>query len=161
MRSKQEIILIGCGKAKQDDRWVGPARDLYTGCLFRARRKFAEQHVNYFGSESRWFILSASHFVVNPSVPYRPYNQTIKSLTRTERMKWPLQVASELIDYAAACRTPFPCLISLHMGRDYAMPLKPILEHIGFRVVWPVEGMSQGAQLKWYAELARMNGVSA
>jgi len=38
------ICLVGCGKSKLDR--AAPAKDLYTGSLFRAARAFAEQTVS-------------------------------------------------------------------------------------------------------------------
>lgn len=50
------MIVIGCGKAKLDR--AAPARELYTGSLFRMARRYAV------ASKRPWVILSGAHGII-------------------------------------------------------------------------------------------------
>ena len=155
---RQSITLIGCGKAKQPDAWNGLAKDLYTGCLFKARRHFAERIRILDGSP--WAIVSAEHGLVAPGQLLCPYNTTIKDLSKLQRSKWALDVADSVLSMRILTRAidPKNTSIALHIGRDYAELLIPVLEAVGFGVIWVTKGMSQGAQLKWYSGIRKLNG---
>jgi hypothetical protein len=48
-----KVVLVACGKSKRPE--ACPARELYTGTLFRKARAWAERHGD------AWAILSARH----------------------------------------------------------------------------------------------------
>lgn len=60
------LVLVGCSADKLDQ--AAPARDLYTGHLFRAGVKWAESW------DFRWSVLSAHHGVVSPDTILEPYD---------------------------------------------------------------------------------------
>jgi hypothetical protein len=61
------LAVVPCGKAKVWDRHPGlgatPARDAYTGALFRVHRAYAERFAD------RWVILSAKYGFMDPDWP--------------------------------------------------------------------------------------------
>lgn len=67
----KNIGLIACGKAKLDH--PAPARELYTGSLFRAARAYVEATCD------EWAILSAKHGLVLPDQVLAPYEQRLPS----------------------------------------------------------------------------------
>jgi hypothetical protein len=161
--SRKAIILIGCGKAKQSlPGWTGPAAELYTGSLFRARRQFAEyclhDSVSYYG----WYIVSAKYRLLDRGKIVRPYDFRITQHQPNERKLWALDIASNLLAKKTTTGSyldPKKTTIELHMGKDYARHLVPVLESVGYRTNWPVVSMSQGEQLAWYADVLKAGGV--
>lgn len=135
--------------------------DLYTGSLFQARKHFAQSSVKA-RSHDRWFIVSAKHGLTRSYQNLQAYDLRISDLKPHERREWALDIAGELI-YQRSLRTheildPARTTISLHMGADYVKYLAPVLEAVGFTTIWPVKGMSQGAQLQWYAGIRKLSG---
>lgn len=123
------IGLVGCGKGKQQR--AVPARDLYTGTLFKLARRYAERRC------SAWFILSAEHGLVRPEKLLRPYETSMKSLTPAGRVEWAAKVRREL--QAAIGDVPVLFLA----GSDYAAAVA------GREVSDPLRGMSIGRRLQW------------
>ena len=75
------IALISCSKSKLDKR--APARELYTGTLFKKAVAWAERH----GYE--WYVISALHGLVTPNQIIAPYNYSLKQLRGArERESW-------------------------------------------------------------------------
>lgn len=81
-------ILIPCGNAKLAH--AAPARDLYTGSLFRLARRFAE-------ARGPWWILSAKHGLVHPDTVLEPYNVTLQGPNREDYARvWATLVAGQV-----------------------------------------------------------------
>lgn len=74
------LILIGCGKTKRPE--PCPAKDLYTGHLFRLAREYAES------TGHPWAILSAGHHLVFPDQILSPYDTTLTGQTKRQRLIW-------------------------------------------------------------------------
>lgn len=132
-----KMILIGCGKSKRC--FSCEAQDLYTGSIFKARRAYAE------ASGEPWMILSAKYGMIRPRTWVDPYDLTVKDLSKDIRSILALHVARQLVDLGIT-------EVELHMGRDYAGLLIPVLQSVGIRCSWPVKGLSQGHQLQWYKQ---------
>ena len=64
-------LVVGCGAAKRSE--AAPARDLYTGSLFRAAREHAE------GSGLPWRILSAEYGLLTPDKVVEPYDRHMRT----------------------------------------------------------------------------------
>lgn len=148
-----KTILIGCGKTKRAERTV--AKDLYTGSLFRARRNYAEK------SGCEWRIISAARGVLHPDELIEPYDTKMSDLSFLDRVAWPLAVTSNLIDYmedwaVTDARGLREVVIEIHAGADYAERLKDVIIAAGMQAIWPMKGLSQGEQMKWYADRAGM-----
>lgn len=137
-------ILIGCGKRKAAT--AQPAADLYTGSLFRKRRAYAEK----FGQ--RWFVLSARHGLVPPNVIIKPYDLTLSQLCQLDRMAWAVGVVQSLLSEMTGDFVSDSFSIELHAGEDYSEPLRQLLPAVGIQYDWPVRGMSQGDQMRWYTQ---------
>lgn len=69
------LAIVGCGRSKLP--FATPARDLYTGNLFRAARAHVE------AEGVRWLILSAYHGLLNPSEVIEPYDWTMAERRRS------------------------------------------------------------------------------
>lgn len=141
------VILVGCGKTKRASR--SPARDLYTGGLFVARRGYAEATTATHGGV--WRVLSAKLGVVEPDTWVDPYELHIGKLTPEQRAAWVGEVFSALRQIAPLAEL----CIEIHAGRGYVMPL---MAHTAAQAVagpewrWPLRGLGLGEQLGWYKE---------
>lgn len=152
------ILLLGCGKTKRAH--ASAARELYTGSLFRARRRHADE------VGSCWAIVSAKHHLILPDDIVEPYELKITSLSKAERADWAATIVQRLhawlLDALLLPRGRYglkpgvgwpPIRVELHMGADYADPLEEALgayEH--FITSRPVRGSGVGHQLQWYSQ---------
>lgn len=131
--------LIGCGSAKLLH--PAPARDLYTGSLFRAARGHAE------ATGRPWAIASALHGVLLPDTVIEPYDVRLPT-REAERDAWGERVAAQL--WALGWRG----MVEIHAGYDYARAIQSGLA-LGPRGLvgavmmphWPI-----GRRLQWYAQ---------
>lgn len=149
------IILIGCGRAKQEGRHE--AQDLYTGSLFRARRTYAER------TGDPWYIISAKYGLVRPEQWIDSYDLTIDQLTPLNRAATyagiAVQLLTELSDEAVPDdRTLRSIELEIHAGERYAEPLAEVLRAIGMSARTPMKHLSQGEQMRYYAK-AKLSGA--
>lgn len=152
------IALVGCGAAKLDH--PAPARELYTGDLFRKSIAYAE------GRADRVLVLSGRWGLVPLDYVLEPYEYRLQS---ADVKRWSHDVVSCYLGIASRfCdgwvphsgdpaeakvghRVPGE-LISL-AGREYAEPLVHRLrEHPHITVRQPLEGMQIGERLHWLRE---------
>ena len=84
------VLLIGCGKTKLPH--PAPARDLYTGPLFKARRAFAER------SGLPWLVFSALHGFVEPDRVLHPYDWRMEQRGKAEREAFGRRCMNALLD---------------------------------------------------------------
>lgn len=128
------VVLVGCGKSKLAHK--APARDLYTGTLFRKARAWAERH----GDE--WGILSAKHFLVMPDQIIEPYERRVQDLSRDYLKQW-IWNTNWFIRARWACDTTrFICLASKAYNQAFGKPVK-------INVEFPLEGMGIGKRIQW------------
>ena len=138
------LTIISCGKRKSND--PAPAKDLYTGGLFHASRRYAE-------AQGRpWVILSALHGLLHPDSVISPYD-----LAMHERLSQPPAVVArfkaDLRQQLQAVLAAFGLVgIEVHGGADYAA----LLLAVSPVPLWnPVGGMTVGLRLQWYARERR------
>lgn len=131
------VCLVGCGKAKAARSCA--ARDLYTGSLFRAARRFAE-------TCDAWLIISARFGLVDPAQVLAPYDQRIPR-NGIEQRQFAIVNANRLADYfrGRAFR------VTILAGADYADPLADVLRERGIDVTVPLAGLGIGHRLQWLA----------
>lgn len=147
-RKPTRIYIIGCGKSKlaADD---VHAQDLYTGPLFKARRKHVE------AAGCTWYIASAKYGLITPRTIISYYDQTLTKYTAVERAQWSLSVVRTLLgDFSSGGALKDVC-VELHMGEAYADYLTQIIPALGMCCYWATKGMSQGEQLAWYKTMQR------
>lgn len=127
------VILIACSGSKLDH--PAPAKELYTGELFKKSKAYAEQ------TGRPYFILSACHGLVKPNQEIAPYNFTLKKQRQREREGWATRVASSIV-----WEVPAGSTITILAGNDYAEPLESILTRQGFTINRPLKGLGIGQQ---------------
>ncbi|MBH23343.1 MAG: hypothetical protein CMH57_02545 [Myxococcales bacterium] len=144
------ITLIGCGKAKREE--AAPARDLYTGNLFRARLRYAAW------KGDPYYIISARHGLLEPWRVIEPYDLHLSGVAREQRYLW----ASQVMEALERLHPGERLTLETHAGAVYVDHLRDRLgrlatypEGSGAAATWnithPVEGMPIGQQLGWYA----------
>ena len=140
VRDDVDAVLLGCVKTK--DVVARPAKDLYVSPLFRGRRRHAE------ASGKPWWIVSAEYGLVAPDEVIAPYDTLIGERPLVERQRIANQVADRLEAELGTLRGK---RLELHAGIEYAEAIGPELRRHGAELVRPLEGLSFGQQLAWYA----------
>lgn len=136
-----DLVLVGCVKTKRSGRH--PARDLYTSPLFLRRRTRAEE------VGRPWFILSAKYGLVSPDEPIDSYELALSDLPTAERRAWAARVLAELERAYGPLRDK---VVEVHAGSNYLhFGLLEGLRERGARVIVPLQGLTLGQQLAWYA----------
>jgi hypothetical protein len=151
------VALVGCGKTKRTHR--APARDLYTGSLFRAARRYAEAAVAARHIEA-WFILSARHGLVHPDMVLDPYEATMGGKTVDQLDVWTRRTEGALrLDwgYGAFSQAGGCVHVVFLAGETYVAPL------VGHwwgphPMTWtysvPLTGLGMGERIGWFTRQA-------
>ncbi len=137
------MIVIGCGKAKLSQ--PAPARELYTGSLFRAARKYAEQRQALTGEP--WAILSARHGLVSPEFQLEPYDECLK-LKGEALAAWAKEAAAACVRLMRGGPHRVECLA----GRAYADPFRAELDEWRVPSCEPLRGRELGMRLRWLSQ---------
>ena len=118
------IVLLACSKSKQKTNGTLPARDLYTGSLFKESLSYAENKLN--PTPDRIYILSALHHLVELNQPLCYYNLCLRDLKAAAQKAWAEVVKDQLIQ--EGCKLQNDEFIFL-TGRDYYIHLLPYLNN--------------------------------
>jgi hypothetical protein len=142
--------LVGCGKSKLDH--AAPARDLYTGPLFRKSLAFAEKR--HLPTTDSLFILSAQHGVVHPDEVLDPYDLHLAELPKAERGAWGCGALHHLLiklDVRMSDLRGFH--FTVYAGAAYVDALRHALDLLGAPKGWkindPLKGLGIGDRLAW------------
>lgn len=132
-----DYVVVGCGKRKATE--PRPARDLYTGSLFTAARRYAE------ASFLPWRILSAKHGLVDPDQVLEPYDAQLLG-PYWEKPELRACVGLQLAQLG------WSGVLEVHAGHEYAELVRVEAAYTapGLRVVSPVAGLQVGQRLAWY-----------
>ena len=132
-----KIMLVACVGKKLDH--PAKAADLYQSDWFKKASSYAEL------TGDRWYILSAKHGLVSPGQVLEPYNLTLNTMRKAERIQWAENVL-------AAMKQEFDPLqdeLVFLAGKKYREPLVDWLQAEGFTVSVPMAGLGIGQQLAW------------
>lgn len=135
-----DVCLVSCVAVKRPG--THPARDLYASPLFVKSRTFAEK------CSSRWYILSAKYGLVEPDRKIAGYDQTLKTMHRSERQLWADHVLKALRERL----NPKESIVIL-AGNAYTENIVPELEKWGHPLDLPLHGLSIGRRLARLDEL--------
>ena len=130
------VVLISCSKSKLNHR--APARELYTGQLFKKAVAWAERNAH------QWFVISALHGLVTPNQELDPYDYTMKDRRTRERESWAHLVASDLSSYVS--KNSHAVLIMPNVYRRF---LETELQRHAITSEHPLAGMAIGQQMHW------------
>ncbi len=79
MSNEITVALVACSGSKLSR--PAPARQLYTGDLFRKSAAYAEAVAD------RWYVLSAKHHLVHPDQVLEPYDMTLSDIKDKDSKK--------------------------------------------------------------------------
>ena len=131
------VALVGCVAQKQSHK--APARELYTSPLWRHRLAWAEQHAD------QVLVLSARHHLVALDQELEPYNTSLNTASKAERLVWSTAVWGQLHLYLDVAATHFVLLA----GKAYTTYLRPWLEVQAAGCETPLRSLSIGQQIQW------------
>jgi len=142
------VALVGCGKAKAPT--ARRARLLYTGSLFRAAARYAEQRCD------AWVILSAKRGLLGPDDVTEPYELRLSELAPPEQAAWAALVVRELraryagvaVEYIGLAGSEYMGVLVGEMRRQgLPIPQQPLLGFgIHDRMRWFADQMHRPAQ---------------
>lgn len=135
----QTHVLLSCVKSKQPH--PCPAGEMYISAWFIKAMTYGRRL-----KPDRLFILSAQHGLLSPETVIEPYEKTLNSMGRTERMEWARRVLAQLRTKTDFERDRFIFLA----GERYREFLVPHLRHHAV----PMDGLRIGRQLQWLTERA-------
>ena len=85
-----KVGLISCVKKKQDKE--ADASELYISPLFKKSKAYATERLD------KYFILSAKYGLLKPTDKIQPYDMTLNTMHKEERIEWAENVFKELIE---------------------------------------------------------------
>lgn len=145
------VTLVACSKSKRSTH--NPAKELYSGDLFRLSRKFAEHH-----SPDRWFILSGKHGIISPDLPLSPYNLSLCDEPVQTRRRWAAEVAPYLGEYLRDVKCNVLWVLAGIRYREFLLPLlQDYIDERCFRI--PLSGFGIGQQKQWLKQALEKEGL--
>jgi hypothetical protein len=133
------VYLISCVAEKRA--LECPAESLYCSDLFRKARAYVLRKMD---PGDKWYILSAKHGLLHPQTIVGPYNETLNTMCKPDRLEWARRVTSEL----RSSLDPDDVVVFL-AGQRYREFLEPSVLALGCRVSVPMRRMRIGEQLHW------------
>lgn len=130
----KNIVLISCVSKKLNTK--AQAKDLYQSTLFIKSLQYAQGL-----KPDAIYILSAKYHLLKLDAEIGPYDQTLNSMKKTDRLTWGDVVADQLSKVADLKNDQFIILA----GNKYIEPLQSHLENIQL----PLQGLKIGERLKF------------
>jgi hypothetical protein len=137
------IALIACSKSKDGREGLLPAKERYTGQLFKAQLEYVKEVLEI--PEDCTFVLSAKYLVVplNRGVPY--YDETLHGMKPEQIALWAGSVCAQIEEM-----TPPPSVVYTLAGKAYRQDLWTFY---GTNFINPIpEGLGYSAQIKFMKE---------
>lgn len=132
-----KIGIVGCGSEKLDR--PAPARELYTGQLFRKSLAYAEQRCE------RVWIVSAKGGLLRLDQEVAPYDE---KLSESKKLRWSWgRLVWEQLRAQHFADSPHDLMILA--GVTYAEPIAAFARGDTWRVELPLEGMEIGERLRF------------
>ena len=142
----KKIGLVGCGARKLAR--AAPARELYTGTLFRLASAYAERTCD------EWYVLSALHGLVRPDEALEPYDLTLTDVPIEGRRAWAAGVLARLEALGLGRGNTRWVVLAGRTYREFLMP------HLHGTVKIPLEGLRIGQQIARLKALLEEVGCS-
>jgi len=126
------------GKAYEEFK-KAKAEKLYQSALFVKSLAYAKKL-----KHDSIYILSAKHHLLALDTEIEPYNLTLNTMNKQEKIAWGKEVITQLKQVADVEKDKFIILA----GQNYLTPIKAALKHIET----PLEGMKIGERLQFLSE---------
>lgn len=141
----KKIVLISCVSKKQDKTCM--AKDLYVSALFKKSWAYANKL-----TPDKIYILSAKHYLLEPTDLIGPYNVTLNKFSAAERKAWAHEVLKEMKEAGLdlkedqftilAGKNYYKYIVGKDGIRQYTLPLKG-LNGIGYILKYLNEQISK------------------
>jgi hypothetical protein len=136
------VALVACCKSKLDR--PAPAKELYTGQLFRASRAYVE------AQGWPWFVLSAKYGLVSPDTVIEPYESYLADMPAEDRRIWAWYLFRDVKAMRqAGSFPPTPAVVCMLAGQHYRHYLAEELRGEGYLVEEPLAHLGIGQQIAW------------
>lgn len=140
-----KVAIINCGSSKKP--YTCQARDLYTGNLFCASRKYCED--NY----SQYIILSAKYHMLFPEDIISPYELYLGDLTKQEKLDWNNVVVKQIMKYF-----PNTTQLDFYTSKMYSEGAISILENNGYVCKTFLNDLGMGYKVQWFKNHCKKKG---
>lgn len=135
-----KLGLVSCTKSKRHHSCK--AYEMYsTSSLFNKAYGYAKKNYDI------GVILSAKYGLLLPDDEIKPYDLTLKTMSKQQRKEWANKVFKQMKERVDLYKIRSAYF---HTGREYRELLIPKLELTGVKCIVPLEGLSFGRQLAWY-----------
>lgn len=135
-----EVAVINCGADKQYKKCK--AKDLYTGSLFVASRKYVE---SVYGNN--YCILSAKYHVLMPDDIIEPYDMFLGNFKKQEKEEWWKISVDQLLN-----KFPENTVYHFYAGQDYIKGILPILQDAGRKYECYLNNLGMGYKIQWFQQ---------
>lgn len=144
MKMKMKIALIGCTKTKEASSCK--AIGMYMpSTYYRLRREYAEKILKIEGKNI--FILSAKHYLLDPTTVIAPYNLSLSGFTDSQKKEWAEEVLKQFL---AKKISKEDTEIYILAGSNYSRYLEKMLIDEGYIVINVLKGKGGiGNQMGW------------
>ena len=135
-----KLGLVSCTKSKRN--CSCKAYEMYSPSnLFKKAYRYATKNYDIVA------ILSAKYGLLLPNDEIKPYDLTLKTMTKQQRKQWANKVLKQMEKRLNLNKIRGAYF---HTGKKYREHLIPMLELSGIECIVPLEGLSFGQQLAWY-----------
>ncbi|OEF98818.1 hypothetical protein BHF71_10320 [Vulcanibacillus modesticaldus] len=131
----KKVVLLSCVSKKKDYETI--AENLYDSSLFKYSLKYAR-----FLKPDKIYILSALYGLIETTDKIAPYNKTLNSMKKNEKIEWSNMVLKQMKDKGLDLKNDHFIILA---GNNYR---KYLLEHFSNYEI-PLEGMRIGEQLSF------------
>ncbi len=131
------IGLISCVSTKKE--YATEAKNLYASPLFLYSKKYAELNLN------KYYILSAKYGLLKPDDIIEPYEETLNTKSKNERIHWSHKVFDKLLKEISTNDK-----IVFLAGEKYREFIEKYLAEQNILFQAPLKKFSIGKQLQWY-----------
>lgn len=128
------IVCIPCVKSKNT--YACEAQNMYVSSLFCKSMAYAKSL-----NPKKIFILSAKYGLLNLEDVIEPYEQTLKNMSSSAKMKWAETVIEKMRQETDLNKDTFVFLT----GKSYRENILPHIKHFSV----PMDRLSFGRQLQW------------
>jgi len=135
------ISLVACVAGKLDR--AAPAAQLYQSDWFSKASAYAAKR-------GRWFVLSARYGLVAADQVIEPYEVTLNTMTKAERVAWAARVADQVRELGLAADT---CVVLA--GKHYRENLLGFLNTQFPNIEFPLIGLGIGNQKQKLMQLIK------
>jgi len=131
----KNIVLIACSSKKKKEKSL--VIDIYISTLFKYSYEYAKKL-----NPDKIFVLSAKYGLLEMNQVIEPYNETLNTKTKIEKMLWSEKIETQLIEKGIDLKNDNIIFLS---GKNYR---ENLIKHINNYLI-PLKGLSIGNQLKY------------